>query len=332
MPFLFLEPADRPATIGYCCRRFRFYRRPIIAPYFSKTLAALLTVYLVWGSTYLAIRWGVEVTPPYLFASTRFLFAGALLLAYVRWRGLPMPAGIRDWRTIAVTGTLLLVGANGLVTWSEQWVDSNQAALIVATAALWMAWFGSLGRRGEGMGGFAWCGLLVGVAGVAVLVGEGLTQHRAPDGAYIALGISPVLWAIGSIYGRRNPLSCPPLVTAAFQMLLAGVVMGLIGLAAGEGERWRWTAQSWYAWAYLAVFGSCIGYGAYYWLVHNTTPALLGTYAYVNPAVAVLIGWGLGGETLGSTQWIGTGIILIGVVMVTLSQRSPRRVVDPAKD
>ena len=288
-------------------------------------LAALLIVYLVWGSTYLAIRWGVEVTPPYLFASTRFLFAGSLLLAYVRWRRLPMPAGIGDWRTIAITGVLLLVGANGLVTWSEQWVDSNQAALIVATAALWMAWLGSLGRRGEKLSGSAWFGLLVGVAGVAVLVGEGLTHSRAPNGAYIALGISPILWAVGSIYGRRHPLSCPPLVTAAFQMLLAGVVMGLIGLATGETARWRWTTQSWYAWAYLAIFGSCIGYGAYYWLVHNTTPALLGTYAYVNPAVAVLIGWGLGGETLGRTQWIGTGIILVGVVMVTLSQRPTRR-------
>ena len=287
--------------------------------------AALLIVYLVWGSTYLVIRWGVEVTPPYLFASTRFLFAGALLLAYVRLRGLSMPSGISEWRTIVITGVLLLVGANGLVTWSEQWVDSNQAALIVATAALWMAWLGSLGRRGERLSGSTWFGLLVGVSGVAVLVGEGLLHSRAPSAAYLALGISPVLWALGSIYGRRHPLSCPPLVTAAFQMLLAGVVMGLIGLAAGEGERWRWTTQSWYAWAYLVVLGSCVGYGAYYWLVHNTTPALLGTYAYVNPAVAVLLGWGLGGERLGAPQWIGTGIILVGVVMVTLSQRPARR-------
>ena len=292
----------------------------------------LALVYVIWGSTYLAIRWGVEATPPYLFASARFLAAGALLFLYVRLRGLAMPTRLAEWRTIAITGVLLLVGANGLVTWSEQWVASNQAALIVATAALWMAGLGSLGSKGERLGLLAWLGLLIGVAGVAVLVGEGLMQSRAPNAAYLALGISPILWAIGSIYGRRHPLSCPPLVTAAFQMLLAGVVMGLIGLAAGEGERWRWTTQSWYAWAYLVVLGSCVGYGAYYWLVHNTTPALLGTYAYVNPAVAVLIGWGLGGETLGATQWIGTGIILVGVVMVTLSQRPARRAPVTGKD
>ena len=292
----------------------------------------LALVYVIWGSTYLAIRWGVEATPPYLFASARFLAAGALLFLYVRQRGLAMPTRLAEWRTIAITGVLLLVGANGLVTWSEQWVASNQAALIVATAALWMAGLGSLGSKGERLGLLAWLGLLIGVAGVAVLVGEGLMQSRAPNAAYLALGISPILWAIGSIYGRRHPLSCPPLVTAAFQMLLAGVVMGLIGLAAGEGERWRWTTQSWYAWAYLVVLGSCVGYGAYYWLVHNTTPALLGTYAYVNPAVAVLIGWGLGGETLGATQWIGTGIILVGVVMVTLSQRPARRAPVTGKD
>ena len=284
----------------------------------------LTLVYLLWGSTYLAIRWGVEVTPPYLFAAARFVCAGALLFAYVRLRGLAMPSGLNEWRTIAITSVLLLVGANGLVTWSEQWVASNQAALIVATAALWMAGLGSLGQRGERLGGLAWLGLLVGLGGVAVLVSEGLVQSRAPDGAYLALAVSPALWAMGSIYGRRNPLRCPPLVAATFQMLIAGILMALIGLVAGEGERWRWTSQSWAAWAYLTVFGSCIGYGAYYWLVHNVTPAVLGTYAYVNPAVAVALGCWLGGESLNRLQVVGTGVILIGVVLVTLSQRPAR--------
>lgn len=290
----------------------------------SKVVLALATVYLVWGSTYLAIRIGVESTPPYLFASTRFLAAAALLLVYLRAKRLPMPSTASDWRTIVVTSVLLLVGANGLVTWSEQWVASNQAALMVATSALWMAGFGTLGARGESLSLATWGGLMVGFLGVAVLVGDGLLQHSAPATAYLALVISPIFWALGSIYGRRNPLSCPPLVTATFQMLIAGVLMGLIGLAAGEGERWRWTSQSWAAWAYLTVFGSCIAYGAYYWLVHNVTPAVLGTYAYVNPAVAVLLGCWLGGESLNKLQVIGTGVILVGVVLVTLSQRPPR--------
>lgn len=293
-------------------------------PFSAKAIGALAVVYLVWGSTYLAIRVGVQVTPPYLFASCRFLSAAAILLIYVCWVRLEMPKTLADWRVISVTSILLLVGANGLVTWSEQWVASNQAALMVATSALWMAGFGTLGARGESLSLATWGGLLVGFLGVAVLVGDGLLQHSAPATAYLALVISPIFWALGSIYGRRNPLSCPPLVTATFQMLIAGVLMGLIGLAAGEGERWRWTSQSWAAWAYLTVFGSCIAYGAYYWLVHNVTPAVLGTYAYVNPAVAVLLGCWLGGESLNQLQIIGTGVILVGVVLVTLSQRPPR--------
>jgi drug/metabolite transporter (DMT)-like permease len=289
-----------------------------------KIIFALATVYLVWGSTYYAIRLGVAVTPPYLFASARFIAAGLILLAVAKARGLPMPQTKADWKVITVTAVLLLVGANGLVTWSEQWVASNQAALMVATSALWMAGFGTLGAKGERLSWLTWAGLLVGFAGVAVLVGEGLVQHAAPVLAYAALMISPVLWAGGSIYGRRHPLQCASLVTAALQMLIAGVLMGGIGLAAGEHHHWQWTAQSWWAWAYLTVFGSCIAYGAYYWLVHHITPALLGTYAYVNPAIAVLLGWGLGGEHLSQTQALGTAIILLAVIAVTLGQRRRR--------
>lgn len=293
------------------------------SPGFGKILGALLIVYLVWGSTYLAIRFGVEITPPYLFASLRFIAAGLILLAFAKAKGLPLPSTREDWRVIVITAVLLLVGANGLVTWSEQWVASNQAALMVATSALWMAGFGTLGARGERLGWMTWAGLLTGFFGVAVLMGEGLLHKSAPVAAYVALLISPVLWAAGSIFGRRNPLQCAPLMTAALQMLIAGVLMGGIGLAAGEHERWRWTVQSWWAWGYLTIFGSCIAYGAYYWLVHHVTPALLGTYAYVNPAIAVLLGAWLGGEHLSPTQMIGTGVILGGVVAVTLGQRLP---------
>lgn len=291
----------------------------------GKIAAALAIVYLVWGSTYLAIRFGVEVTPPYLFASLRFLAAGALLLGYAKLMGHSLPRSRADWKVIAVTATLLLAGANGLVTWSEQWVASNQAALMVATSALWMAGFGTLGGRGERLSGLTWTGLLIGFAGVAVLVGEGLLQHAAPVGAYVALVISPILWAAGSIYGRRNPQQCAPLMTAALQMLIAGVLMGAIGLVSGEQHRWQWTLQSWGAWAYLTVLGSCVAYGAYYWLVHNVTPALLGTYAYVNPAIAVLLGAWLGNEILSAPQLAGTGVILAGVVAVTLGQRLPAK-------
>jgi len=291
----------------------------------GKIALALLIVYVVWGSTYLAIRFGVEVTPPYLFASTRFVAAGTILLVFASATGLRLPTTRSDWKVITITAILLLVGANGLVTWSEQWVASNQAALMVATCALWMAGFGTLGAQGERLSLLTWLGLLIGFAGVAVLMGEGLLHKSAPVGAYAGLMIAPILWAVGSIYGRRNPQQCAPLMTAALQMLIAGVLMAGIGLASGEHERWRWTAQSWWAWAYLTVFGSCIAYGAYYWLVHNVTPALLGTYAYVNPAIAVLLGAWLGNEHMNALQMTGTGVILAGVIAVTLGQRMPAK-------
>lgn len=294
-----------------------------IAPTLGKIVLALLTVYIVWGSTYLAIRFGVTVTPPYLFGSARFLAAAVILLAYGRVMGMQLPRSRADWKVIVITGVLLLVGANGSVTWAEQWVESNQAALMVATSPLWMAGFGLLGAHGERLSRLSWLGLGIGFVGVAVLMGEGVLRKSAPTGAYMALVVAPIFWAIGSIYGRRNPQQCSPLMTAAMQMLVAGLLMGVIGLASGEQHRWRWTAQSTWAWAYLTVFGSCIAYGAYYWLVHNVTPALLGTYAYVNPAIAVLLGAWLGAEHLSGLQLVGTGVILSGVVAVTLGQRMP---------
>lgn len=291
----------------------------------STPLVALASVYLIWGSTYLAIGIGVAVMPPYLFAACRFVAAGLILLLLCRALGYALPATGRDWRTIFLTSLLLLVGANGLVTWSQQWVASNQAALIVATAALWTAGIGSLGPRGEKLAALTWGGLVLGFAGVAVLVGEGLFTGAAPLGAYSALTLSPLLWAIGSIHARRNPQGCPPLIAAALQMLMAGAVMAGIGVALGEPARWQTSPRALAALAYLVVFGSCIAYGAYYWLVHQISPALLGTNAYVNPAIAVLVGATIGGEVLSPMQMAGTGVILVGVLIVIAGQRRPAR-------
>lgn len=291
----------------------------------AQILLALAVVYLVWGSTYLAIRIGVQDMPPVLFAGVRFLIAGALMLAYAWLRGARLPTAWADWRNIIITALLMLVGANGLVTWSEVWVESNQAALIVATSALWMVGFGSLGARGESFNRGTLAGLLLGFAGVAVLVGGGIRLQTAPLMAYVALMISPVLWAAGSIYSRRNPVGCAPVMTAALQMCVTGVVQTALGLALGEGARWQTTPESLAALAYLIVFGSCIAYGAYFWLVHEISPALLGTYAYVNPAVAVLLGWLLLDERLSPVQMAGTVVILAAVIWVTLASRSGAR-------
>lgn len=288
-----------------------------------QVVVAFAIVYLIWGSTYLAIRIGVQELPAVLFAGLRFLVAGPLMLAYAFWRGARLPTSRRDWTVIAITALMMLVGANGLVTWSEQWVESNQAALIVATSALWMAWFGTWGGRGERLGRWTVVGLMLGFGGVVVLVGAGLQARAAPFGAYLALLVSPVLWAAGSIYSRRYPVGCAPIMTAALQMVITGLVMTSLGLALGDASRWHWSASGIAALLYLAVLGSCLAYGAYFWLVHQVTPAQLGTYAYVNPAVAVLLGWLILDEHLLRSQVMGTAVILLGVVLVTWASRRP---------
>ena len=284
---------------------------------------AFAIVYLVWGSTYLAIRIGVQVLPPALFAGVRFVLAGVLMLAYAFARGGRLPASRRDWFNIAVTGLLMLVGGNGCVTWAEQWIESNQAALIVATSALWLAWMGTWGPQGERLGGLTLTGLGLGFGGVAVLVQSGLSLQAGPPLAYAVLSAAPVFWAAGSIWARRAPVSCPPAMTAALQMLIAGVVFCVLGVGAGEVPRWTWDRDAMLVILYLAVFGSCLAYTAYFWLVHEVPPARLGTYAYVNPAIAVALGWWLLDEHLNATQVLGTAIILAGVVLVSWAQRKP---------
>ncbi|HEY9545190.1 MAG TPA: EamA family transporter [Solimonas sp.] len=287
----------------------------------THVLLAFAIVYVVWGSTYLAIRIGVHDAPAILFAGLRFLIAAGPMFVYAYWRGARLPKARRDWAVITITALLMLVGANGLVTWSEQWVPSNQAALLVATSALWMAGFGTLGISGEALSRWTAIGLVIGFLGVAVLVGDGLHAAAAPWFAYLALVISPILWAGGSVVSRRNPVGCAPPMTAALQMAITGVVMTGLGLSLGEAAQWHWTTSSTAALLYLAVFGSCVGYGAYFWLVHQVTPSQLGTYAYVNPAVAVVLGWLVLDEHLSTMQVGGTLIILLSVIAVTMASR-----------
>ncbi len=284
-------------------------------------IAAFAAVYLIWGSTYLVIRVGVGMLPPALFAGARFLPAAVLLLLYAFSTGARLPQRARDWSVIAATAVLMLVGGNGMVTWSEQWLESNQAALLVATSALWMTGLGALGAQGERPGVVAIAGLLLGFAGVALLVSSGLKAQAAPWFAYAGISLSPVLWAAGSILARRYPVATSPWMMAALQTLIAGILLILIGLISGEAPRWNWNLQGLMALAYLALLGSCVGYGAYIWLVHQVTPTQLGTYAYVNPAVAVLLGWWILDEHLNPSQVVGTLVILFGVLLVSVSPK-----------
>ncbi len=293
-----------------------------------KVAAAFATVYLVWGSTYLAIRIGVTELPPLLFAGARFLAAGVLLALYALARGQRPPRSRREWRLIVVVGLLLLAAANGLVVWGEQWVPSNQAALIAATTALWLAGLGTLGRHGHRLTRATLTGLLIGLAGVAALLvphGGFVLDYFGAQLAILAAGFS---WAAGSIYAKHRRPATPPLMSAALQSLVAGMALCAGGFAAGEAGRWSWEAtQALTALAYLIVFGSCLAYTAYVWLLHAVRPALLGTYAYVNPLVAVVLGGWLLEETLNTVQLLGMLVILLGVVLVS---RASQRETAPA--
>ena len=294
-----------------------------------KVIIAFTAVYIIWGSTYLAIRVGVQQLPPALFAGARFVTAGILLALYARWSGQKFPVHLREWRTIAITALFMLVGANGLVVWGEQWVTSNQAALIVATTALWLAGFGTLGAHGQKLGPRTVLGLAVGFFGAAMLLlpENGFTLDHF--WAQLAVLAACPLWAAGSMVAKRGQLTTPPLMVAALQSLVAGIVFCSFGLATGEAMHWSWSPQAMAALAYLIVFGSCFAYAAYIWLLHEVSPSALGTYAYINPLVAVVLGWLLLQETLSAKQLAGTVVILIGVMLVSISR--PKAVAAPSQ-
>jgi len=290
-----------------------------------KVIAAFAALYVIWGSTYLAIRVGVGTLPPALFAGARFLAAGLLLAIVARLIGQRVPRDRREWKTIAVASVFLLVGANGLVVWGEQWVPSNQAALIAATVALWLAGLGALGPQGEAFSRRRLSGLLTGFAGVAMLMWPAEGFVLTHFSAQLAILLAALSWAAGSIYMKRRQPTTPPLMAAAMQSLTGGVLLGLIGFVDGEATRWVWNVEALTALAYLIVFGSCLAYAAYIWLLHTVSPTALGTYAYVNPAVAVVLGGWLLGESLNRYQIAGMLVVLLGVVMVSLPDGEGKR-------
>lgn len=284
-------------------------------------IAAFAIVYIVWGSTYLAIRIAVKDLPPALFAGVRFIAAGILLGGLARLRGQHLPARRRDWLSAVFMGVMMVTLGNGLVTWGEQWVASNQAALIVSSSALWIAWFGTFGARGYSLPWQARIGLAVGFAGVILMLmpGRGLGFNHL--WAQLAILASAVGWAAGAMYGRAATIETPALMFTAWQMLFGGIVLAATGLAAGEAPRWHWTLPGAAALAYLIVFGSCLAYATYVWLLKYATPDRLGTISYVNPAIALLLGWVVLGESLSGARFIGMLVILAGLLLVALRPR-----------
>lgn len=277
---------------------------------------AFAVVYFVWGSTYLAIRIAVMDVPPGLLAGIRFLSAGLILTALGLLRGHSLPRDPGAWRVIVVMGVALVVLGNGIVTWAEQWVPSNLAALLIASSAFWMAWFGTFGARGTPLTGRHRLGLVIGFAGVALLMLPGLSGESGLLLPMFAILCSSMAWCGGAIYGRYAQLGLPPLIFAGCQMLVGGSILAAIGVASGEPARVEWTVAGLAGLAYLTIFGSCLAYGTYMWLIHHTTPARLATIAYVNPVVATVLGWWILDETLAGVQLLGMAVILAGVVIV----------------
>ncbi|MGD9788527.1 MAG: drug/metabolite exporter YedA [Sulfuricellaceae bacterium] len=276
---------------------------------------ALLALYLIWGSTYLAMRFAIESFPPFLMAGLRFLVAGSGLYIYLRWRGTPAPTG-RQWAACGAVGTLLLLGGNGAVAYAEQTVASGIAALVVATVPLWTLLFAALWKKYPTRREVV--GVVIGFAGIVVLNLDG-NLRASPAGAVILL-LASASWAFGSVWSWRLPLP-GGMMTSAAQMLGGGFALMAVSFAFGERLEAVPSLKAAAALAYLVVFGSFVAFSAYLYLLHSVRPAVATSYAYVNPPIAVLLGVWLAGEHLSAQEMVGMGVILAGVVLVMVKRR-----------
>jgi drug/metabolite transporter (DMT)-like permease len=288
-----------------------------------RLVAAFAAVYLIWGSTYLAIRWAIETLPTFLMAGVRFLVAGGILCLWGLARGGRVPDW-RAWRDAAVVGGLLLLGGNGGVVWAEQYVPSGLAALIVATEPLWIVLLNWLRPRGHRPTGGEALGLLLGFGGVVLLIGpwQPGADRVHPGGALVLIGAT-MAWATGSLYSRSARTASDPLLGTGMHMLAGGALLLVAATATGQ-----WSAvhpasvslRSWLALLYLIVFGAIVGFTAYLWLLKETSVALASTYAYVNPVVAVFLGWALAGEPVTARTLAAAAVIVTSVFAITLAR------------
>jgi drug/metabolite transporter (DMT)-like permease len=289
-----------------------------------KTLLAFAIIYFVWGSTYLAIRVGVSEVPPFLLAAMRFLVAGLVLYGWMIAQGEPSPSA-RQWRSVSLLAILIFVIDYGLVFWSEQRVASGIAAVMMATIPAFMALSEIIFLRTQKLTVRLALALLIGIGGVEVLMSRSLNLGDAPIdrvGA-VALIIASMSWSVASVLTRKLPLPLSKVMSSGAQMLAGGVFLALTAAALGEFRNFHPSAVSRGAWLsllYLIVAGSIIGFTAYVWLLHHESPTKVGTYAYVNPVVAVLVGYFLGGEALGLRTILGTLLVLISVVVITTTR------------
>lgn len=285
----------------------------------AKIIAAFAVVYIVWGSSYFAIRVGLEAVPPFLLPGIRFLLAGSALVVWARRTGAPRPTRAQ-WRVGAVTGTLMLLVGNGGVTFSEQRAPSGLVALMVSIVPLWMVIIEWLRPGGVRPGKGVWIGILAGSCGIVLLVDPGASLHGAavPPFEALLLLLSTLGWAAGSLYSRHTRVEGSTLMLAGLQMLVASGLFLIIALVRGELDDVRAAGPiPWLAVAYLAVFGSVVAYSSYVWLTRATTPARLATYAYVNPIVALILGALLGNEPITLRVLIAAALVIVAVIAMS---------------
>jgi drug/metabolite transporter (DMT)-like permease len=289
-------------------------------PFAGKILLAFAAVYLIWGSTYLAIRYAVETIPPFFMAGCRFVMAGAVLYLWTRAGGATPPSR-RDWAGAALLGALLLLSGNGGLCWAEQRVPSGLAALLLATIPIWMVLLDS-GRKGgtklevRVMGGMA-----MGLAGLALLVGPAHLwgSSRVNLAGAGVLMFSSFSWSLGSVLSHKLKLPPSPFLAAAMEMLAGGALLLLLGVLSGEGKQLHFGAvalRSLLGLVYLIVAGSLLGFTAYLWLLRTVPTARVSTYAFVNPAVAVFLGWAVGSEVLTGRELLASATIIAGVALI----------------
>jgi len=297
--------------------------QPATPPSRALVYGAFASIYLVWGSTYLAVRYAIESIPPFLMFGSRCVVAGGILYLLARARGVPHPTR-RQWQSAAWIGCLLIFVASGWIAWAEKHVPSSIAALIVAALPMWMVVFDLRNRRPDAA---TVAGILIGFVGVAILVARGRGYDGQPIKLFpvaVCLVATPA-WAWGSVLSRSADKPASPFMTVAMQLLAGGAITLLAGLLFGEGRQFHWadlSARSVLAWAYMLVFGSLVAFTSYIWLLSVSTPAKVSTYAFVNPPIAVALGCTLGKEPFSSELLAATALIVVAVALIV---RRPRK-------
>jgi drug/metabolite transporter (DMT)-like permease len=294
--------------------------RPLAHAPRSQILIAFAAVYIIWGSTYLAIRFAIETLPPLLMVGTRFLAAGGIMYVWLRARGAEKPKAIH-WRSAAIIGILMPVLGTGVVVWAEEKVPSGIAALLVAIVPLWMVllqWWRPGGKRPN-----AWVigGVVLGLAGLYLLVDPGGDKQQGNLLVEGILLLAALSWATGSLYSKRAPLAKAKFLGTGMEMIVAGAVLITAGLMTGEASHFSFaagSAKSWLSLLYLITFGSIIAYTAYVWLLTAVSATLVSTYAFVNPVVAVFLGWAFASEPLNARMCIAAAIIVGAVALITI--------------